>query len=225
MKTLSILLLLAASALAQTPRAVITGPKEARPGALVVLDATESEGTGRLWLLAVSPEPTSFLPVEAGLKCIFASPTPGDYRFVLVVAGTNPNGGPAADMATHTVHLLSPSPPVPPEDPPADPTQPPPVVQLQPTAALYIYEKDQGSPPPPVAQALHRLNIERQSFVANAVDQHVTTGQGQTPAQFQAAIQAARAAGLPALVILAGDQVVRVIRDPRTETAVMEAAR
>lgn len=110
---------------AQQPKAIITGPKESRCGSLVVLDASESTGTGRLWLLAVSPEETSFLAVESGLKCIFASPTPGSYRFVLVVAGVNSNGGPAADMATHSVVLRGPV--VPPPGPPSpdDPPVPP----------------------------------------------------------------------------------------------------
>jgi hypothetical protein len=118
---------LLAAGLAQAqvaPRAIITGPKDARCGSLVVLDASESTGTGRLWLLAVSPEETSFLPVESGLKCIFASPVAGSYRFVLVVSGTNTNGGPAADMATHTIVLraadVPPGPPSPP-DPPSPP--------------------------------------------------------------------------------------------------------
>jgi hypothetical protein len=129
-------LLAAVVAQAQPPVARVTGPKEARCGSLIVLDASESTGTGRMWLLAVSPEETSFLPVESGLKCIFASPVSGVYRFVLVVAGTNSNGGPAADMATHTVTLsggVTPpvvpppiTPPVvPPVVPPTDPTQPP----------------------------------------------------------------------------------------------------
>jgi hypothetical protein len=90
----------------------------------VVLDASESVGTGRLWLLAVSPEETSFLPVEQGLRCIFASPTPGRYVFVLVVAGTNANGGAAADMATHEVRLSEATPPVIPPPVTPDPTTP-----------------------------------------------------------------------------------------------------
>ncbi len=125
-KTLSCWLLLIASSVVQAqvaPKAVITGPKDARCGSLVVLDASESTGTGRLWLLAVSPEETSFLPVESGLKCIFASPVAGSYRFVLVVCGTNTNGGPAADMATHTVVLRGPDVPPDPPDPPVPPVQ------------------------------------------------------------------------------------------------------
>jgi hypothetical protein len=122
-----LLFALAAPLFAQVPRAIVTGPKESRCGSLIVLDASESVGTSRLWLLAVSPEETSFLPVESGLKCIFASPVSGVYRFVLVVAGTNANGGAVADMTTHTVTLsggtVTPPPITPP--PPTDPTTPP----------------------------------------------------------------------------------------------------
>ena len=120
---------LAAPLFGQVPKAIVTGPKESRCGSLIVLDASESVGSSRLWLLAVSPEETSFLPVESGLKCIFASPVSGTYRFVLVVAGTNANGGAVADMTTHTVTLSGGTVTPPPIDlpviPPTDPTVPP----------------------------------------------------------------------------------------------------
>lgn len=115
-----------AAADAQQPRAVITGPREARCGALVVLDATASEGLGRLWVLAAAPEETTFLPVDSSTKCLFASPVAGRYEFVLIVSGTNANGGPAAEIARHSVTLRgSTPPPPPPPDEPTDPTQPP----------------------------------------------------------------------------------------------------
>jgi len=212
-------LLLASTALAQLPTAIITGPKESRPGSLVILDASESTGLGRMWLLAVSPEETSFLPVEAGLKCIFASPIPGDYTFVLVVAGTNSNSGPAAAMATHTVTLIGPSPP---PVAPTDPTDPP--LTLRPTAATYIYEKDQSAVPPPVLSAISQLNAAG-SLVATVFEQDTTDGDGQVPDQYQAALIAAKAAGLPCLVVLAGDRVLRVVRSPTTLEAVLEAAK
>jgi hypothetical protein len=94
-----------------------------------------------VWLLAVSPEPTSFLPVESGLKVIFASPTPGDYTFVLIVSGTNANGGPMADMATHTVTLLGPRPPPVPPQPPVPPPLPPgpdPTIPPETTGVAYV---------------------------------------------------------------------------------------
>jgi len=138
------LLMLAAPLFAQSPKAVITGPRDSRPGALVVLDASESTGTGRLWLLAVSPEETSFLPVESGLKCIFASPTPGVYTFVLVVAGTNANGGAAADMATHTITLRGGT--IPPPTPPPVVVTPDPILppsQLTGEAYLIVIRRNE----------------------------------------------------------------------------------
>jgi hypothetical protein len=88
---------------------------------------------------------------------------------------------------------------------------------------VYVFEKDQGTPPPAVSAALHRLNTERESFAASAVDQDIVTGAGQVPEQFRAAIQAAKQSGLPALVVLSGSEVLRVVRDPKTVEAVMEA--
>lgn len=202
---------------AETPKAVITGPKEARCGALVVLDATESVGTSRLWLLAVSPDETSFLPVESGQKCIFASPVAGRYQFVLVVAGTNTNGGAAAEMATHTVQLTGITPP---PTPPPDPTDPP--LPSPATAVTYVFEKDQHSPPRAVQAALDRINAAG-SVVASIFEQDSTSGTGQVPAQYRAALAAAKAAGLPCLVVTAGDQVLRVVKNPQTEADVTEA--
>lgn len=202
MKPLLIWLLLAATALAQTPRAVITGPKESRPGALVVLDATESEGTGRLWLLAVSPEATSFLPVESGLKCIFASPTPGDYTFVLVVSGNNPNGGPAADMATHTVRLAEADPPVPPPGPEPR-TGPKEIVILRESSTVA----------PQVANLILALRTDEQLTETLAAKQHRLTildpdQTGQQVPQIIARLRAdPRGPPLPALYVIGGSAV------------------
>lgn len=145
--------LLSAVALAQQPKAVVTGPREARCGSLVVLDATESVGSGRLWLLAVAPEETSFLPVESGLKCIFASPTSGIYRFVLVVAGTNTNGGPAADMATHEIRLTG---GVSPPNPPDPPTPPVPTSGRR----LIVVLRESGATDTATATAILKLRTD-----------------------------------------------------------------
>jgi len=216
-------MLVAAVAAAQPPKAVITGPKESRCGSLVVLDATESVGTSRLWLLAVSPEETSFLPVETGLKCIFASPVPGRYQFVLVVAGTNANGGAVAEMTTHIVQLTGGiTPPDPPPDPPSDPIKPPP--QIKATAVTYVYEKDQTSPPRAVQAALDRINAAG-SVVASVFEQDSTSGTGAVPAQYRVALAAAKTAGLPCLVVIADDQVLRVVKNPQTESEILEAVK
>lgn len=220
MGVLAAVWLAAAIAAGQTPpKAVITGPKESRCGSLVVLDASESSGTSRMWLLAVSPEETSFLPVESGIKCIFASPVAGRYQFVLVVAGTNANGGAAAEMATHTVQLTG---GITPPPPPPDPTDPP--LPSPATAVTYVYEKDQSTPPRPVQAALDRLSASG-SVVASIFEQDATSGSGSVPAQYRAALAAAKAAGLPCLVVTAGDQVLRVVKDPQTEQHVLEAVK
>jgi hypothetical protein len=186
----------------QMPTAVITGPKEARPGSLVVLDASESQGLGRTWLLAVSPEPTSFWMPESRLQLLFASPTPGDYTFVLVVAGTNANGGPAVEMSTHTVRLTGPTPPVPPDPPPG------PEPRTGPKEIVILRESSSVAPAetnlilalrtdPTVTETLttrqHRLTI---------LDPDQT---GQQTEQIIARLLAApRAPPLPALYVVAG---------------------
>lgn len=121
LRTLAFLLVLCASSvLGQQPKAIVTGPKESALGDLVILDASESVGTSRLWLLAVSPVPKSFLPVDSGTRCVFATGTPGRYVFVLVVAGTGPNGNALAEMATHALDVGGPAP-----GPDPGPTPPP----------------------------------------------------------------------------------------------------
>lgn len=129
-----------ATAAGQMPRAVITGPKESSTGDMIVLDASASEGLSRIWLLAVSPVPKSFLPVDSGVRCVFATGTAGKYVFVLVVAGANPNGGAAVEMATHEIVVKGMGPDNPPPPPPDDGAKnpfPPPAATLR-TAAEAV---------------------------------------------------------------------------------------
>lgn len=115
------LAMFASVAMGQSPRAVITGPKEAQLGDLIVLDASESVGSSRIWLLAVSPAEKAFLPVDDGLRCVFATGASGKYTFVLVVAGVNANGGAVAAMATHSIEVVGGRPPDPTPPPTANP--------------------------------------------------------------------------------------------------------
>ena len=226
MRAVFIWFLFCTPVLGTAPKAVVTGPKEARPGSLVVLDASESQGLGRLWVLASAPEETSFLPVDGGLKCIFASPTSGKYVFILVVSGTNVNGGPAVDMVQHVVTLFAANPP------PAPPVvvQPPPVVPpvvvappVKVDRVTYLYEKDKTNVPRPVAEALNTLN--GQGIVATEFEIDTTDGTGEVPAQYSKSVSAARAAGLPCLVAEAGGKIVRVVANPTTLEMVMEVVR
>ncbi len=90
------------------------------------------------------------------------------------------------------------------------------------TAAVYVYEKDDGGVPPFVTVAINKLNRERK-VVATLLEADTTDGTGDVPDQYQAALDAARKAGLPVVVALAGRTVIRVTPQPGSEAAVMEA--
>lgn len=90
------------------------------------------------------------------------------------------------------------------------------------TAAVYVYEKDNHAIPAHVTVAINRLNRERK-IVATLLEDDTTNGDGEIPTQYRLALEAARKAGLPAVVALAGGQVIRVTPAPASEAAVMEA--
>jgi hypothetical protein len=111
---------------------------------------------------------------------------------------------------------------VPPPPTPPDPgPDPPPATKV--TAVTYVHEKDQNHVPRGVASALQSLNAAGSCGVCSEFEEDTLTGTGQVPAQYRVALEAARKAGLPALVVQAGDQVLRVVRDPQTESDVQEA--
>ena len=90
------------------------------------------------------------------------------------------------------------------------------------TGAVYVYEKDDGAVPAYVTVAINKLNRERK-VVATLLEADTTDGTGDVPEQYRAALDAARKAGLPAVVALAGRTVIRVTPRPGSEAAVMEA--
>lgn len=92
------------------------------------------------------------------------------------------------------------------------------------TAATYVYEKDDGGIPDEVQTGLDRLNRERK-ILATFFEQNTVDGTGEVPDQYKAPLEAAKKAGLPSLVATAGVKVVRVVKNPTTEAAVMEAAK
>lgn len=126
MRLACILLLIPCTLQAQV-KAVVDGPKEANPGDLVVLDATDSVGTVYAWTLLQN---RVCLPVDGGKRCVFASGTPGVYVFVLSVAGQDSAGKVAIDVAKHSVQIgdnpgPGPTPDPNPPDPGPDPTPEP----------------------------------------------------------------------------------------------------
>ena len=98
----------------------------------------------------------------------------------------------------------------------------PDLVTTKATAATYVYEKDNGSVPPPVLAALNRLNREKQ-IVATTFDDDTTDGTGAVPDQYKVPLEAATKAGLPSLVVTADKVVLKVVKSPTTEEQVWGA--
>lgn len=88
------------------------------------------------------------------------------------------------------------------------------------TAVTYVYEKDETAVPSEVMAGLDRLNREKK-VVATMIDDDVKNGNGETPAQYKAPIEAARKGGLPILVATNGATVVRTVKNPKTEAEVV----
>jgi hypothetical protein len=155
-------------------------------------------------------------PWEWRLRVSFTPVNTGAY--LLVCDWNQPPYG----LALHRVEVGGMSPPIDPPDPPTDPTKPPP--SLKATAAVYVYEKDQTVPPRAVQAALQQLNAGG-SVVASAIDDDVVDGDGEIPDQYRSAIDIARKEGLPCLVVLAGDKILRTVGAPTTEQQVTEAVK
>jgi hypothetical protein len=92
------------------------------------------------------------------------------------------------------------------------------------TAATYVYEKDEHAVPGGVQAAFNKLNREKR-VVATLFEADTKDGTGDTPDQYRVPLAAAKEAGLPALVVTAGDKVLKVVKDPRDEQSVLEAVR
>lgn len=91
-----------------------------------------------------------------------------------------------------------------------------------PTAVVYVYEKDESAIPVGVTAGINRLNRDRK-LTATLFERDTVDGSGHTPDQYRQALVAAKEATLPALVVLSGSSVVRVVKAPKTEGDVLEA--
>lgn len=107
--------------------------------------------------------------------------------------------------------------PVPSDPAPVDPTP------KKITRVTYVFEKDSHHVPRPVALALQRLNAA--GIMASEFEEDTLDGSGRIPEQYAIPLAAAQQAGLPALVVQSHFAVVRVLKNPQTETEVMEAAK
>lgn len=90
----------------------------------------------------------------------------------------------------------------------------------KPTAAVYVYEKDQGGVPAAVLAGLNRVN--REGILATVFEEDSTDGT-ETPEQYKLPLEEARKAGLPAFVVMAGDKAKKVVKAPKTADEIWEA--
>lgn len=97
-----------------------------------------------------------------------------------------------------------------------------PFVSPKPTAVTYVHD-EKAALPSGVLAALDELNTK--GLVATAVSDDTTDGEGQVPDQYKATIPAAKAVGIPALVVQAGERVLKTVKSPTTKEQVLEAAK
>ena len=76
--------------------------------------------------------------------------------------------------------------------------------------------------PSGVMAALNELNAK--GILATSFPDDTTDGNGEVPDQYKIALPAAKASGIPSLVVQAGDKVLRTVKAPKTKAQVLEAA-
>lgn len=132
---------------------------------------------------------------------------------LLLLAGT-----PLLPVPSGPLRLPTPAPAPSPAPAPA----PGPATPSTVTAAVYVYEKDESFIPVGVSAAINKLNRDKK-ITATLFEKDTIDGTGKTPAQYQAALEAARRESIPALVVLSGTTVVRVVKAPKNEAEVLAA--
>jgi len=150
--------------------------------------------------------------------------TIGEYTATII-----PKPGAKLTTLRITIAVQGPRPPpvvVVPDAPDVPPA--PPVTPDQPskiTAVTYVYEKDEG--PVPAAVNLGLVKLNKLGILATEFERNVFDGLP-IPEQYAEAKEKAEAAGLPQLVAIAGNKVVRLVADrkesPLTEAKILEAA-
>jgi hypothetical protein len=210
-------------------KAVLVAPATFAVGGITAIDSTGSVGDAFEW--RISPSDRPFL-IGDGRKQAWSfrnagEPGVADPFAVTLLVFTKAKDGTvtSVDVATAIVKpagVVVVAPPVVAPPVVVDPSVPPVVdPATKPTAAYYVFEKDDGAVPPAVQTGLDRL-LREKKIDARSIEQDVTDGTDRTPEVFKAPIAAAKQAGLPALVVLAGDEILSVTKNPTTEAAILK---
>lgn len=153
-------------------------------------------------------------------KAIIAAVKIGDGAYSLV---SYPVGS-APVVKQLTIGQSKPSVPVVVPDKPVTPDKPvePTPVTTKPTAAFYVYEKDDTAVPNYVKTGLSKINAS--GVEGSLLEDDTKDGNNQVPARFQVPLNEAKKAGLPVLVVMSGGQFLRAVK-PKSEAEMLEAVK
>lgn len=219
LKTARLLSLVLAAALVLAPTGAVAEPTIVAPqqvpiGGLCIVRVDGLAADAKFSWLAIPEVQTADLQERDGSPVLFvATDKAGVYHVVLAYLDA---GEVRQAMAKVTVGTPGPVPP------PVDPPVTPPTTKA--TKATYVYEKDDHAIPTPVLATLNTLN-RQYGILATVIEADVTDGTGDVPEQYREALTRAKAEGLPCLVVSGESGVIRVVKNPTTEAAVMEAVR
>lgn len=90
------------------------------------------------------------------------------------------------------------------------------------TAVTYVHD-EKSAIPAGVSAALSELNAT--GIMATDFPDDATDGDGEVPDQYKFTLPAAKSAGIPCLVVQAGDSVIRTVKGPTTKQQVLEASK
>lgn len=96
-----------------------------------------------------------------------------------------------------------------------------PIVSTKASHVTYVHTP-KANVPTGVLAALNELNAK--GIVATKIPEDAVDGTGETPAQYKVTLPAAKASGIPTLVVQSGDKVLRTVKSPTTKEQVLEAA-
>ena len=85
---------------------------------------------------------------------------------------------------------------------------------------VIVDETSQGGMEPYISEAFAKLN--EQDIETRYTDPDVRTGTGDIPEDVKPAIEAANSHGLPAMVVLSGETVLKVLDLPKTAESICE---
>lgn len=164
-------------------------------------------------------EPAAFTPINEGAGVIFEG-SPGKYIIFYFPPGQTI---PQPQVTIKTLGGASSPPPV---DPPNN---------SKVRRVTYVYEKSNNPVPRPVAAALLAINrgttelgpdlLDEDGVSASEFEQDTVNSSNETPDQYVRALDAAKKAGLPCLVVESKNEVLRVMTKPTTEEDVYRACR